>query len=100
MCGVTGVHTASIHPGPTCGQGTSPMARSVPSATAGVAAGVVAGAAVAAGAFGLDCAAIEFADDEQPVSNSDAAATMPRPARQALARVETCFKTVPFVNVG
>ncbi|MCU1698116.1 MAG: hypothetical protein JWR34_4179, partial [Mycobacterium sp.] len=96
---VTGVHTASIHPGPTCGQGTSPMARSVPSATAGVAAGVAAGADAEADALGLDCTAVEFEDDEQPVSNSDAAATMPRPARQAAACVETCFKTVPFVRL-
>jgi hypothetical protein len=75
------------------------MARSTPSVTAGVAAGVVAGAAVRAGLAGLDWAAVEFDDDEQPVSNSDAAATMPRPARQAGAWVETCFKTIPFTTM-
>jgi len=68
-------------------------------ATAGVAAGVVAGAAVPAGLVGLDCTAVEFEDVEQPVSNSAAAATMPRLARQAAALVETCFKTVPFVTL-
>src|ERR1700712_418463 len=59
LCGVTGVQTASIHPGPTCDQGTSPMACSVPLATAGVAAGAAGLAELAADAAGLlelDCA--------------------------------------------
>ena len=30
MCGVTGVHTTSAHPGPTWVQGTSPMPRWTP----------------------------------------------------------------------
>jgi hypothetical protein len=62
----------------------------------------VAGVDVAADAaelLGLDWLAVEFDDDEQPARSSAAEATIPRLARQAAARVETCFMTFPFVNV-
>src|SRR5271163_2228946 len=103
LCGVTGVHTASIHPGPTCAQGTSPMPRSAPCATAGFAARVVPGADLAADVAelpGLDWVAVEFDDDEQPAKSSDADANMPSPARQTATWVKTCFITVPFTTMG
>jgi hypothetical protein len=94
-----GVHTASIQPAPTCGQGTSPMARSVPLATAAVVACAVDVADDDTVLPEIDCTAVEFVDDEQPASRSDAAAAMPRPARQAAVLVETCNMQVPFVGV-
>jgi hypothetical protein len=60
---------ASIHPGPTCAQGTSPMPRWVPRATAGDAAGAF--VVEVAGPLGFDWPAVGFDTGEQPARNSD-----------------------------